>query len=79
MGFGGINVLCGVLCIRVSGESLDMSIGMYGNEVLTLISAVAGILCVVIFCNKFPVNIFKYLGQNTMLIFALLILALNVR
>ena len=70
IGLGAINVVFGYLCIRVSGKSLDMSIGMYGNEILSLISAVAGILCAVIFCKRFPFAVLKFLGQNTMLIFA---------
>ncbi len=70
IGLGAINVICGILCIKVSGKSLDMSIGMYGNEILTFISAVAGILAVIILCKSFPIKILKYLGKNTMLIFA---------
>ena len=70
IGLGAINVICGLLCIKVSGKSLDMSIGMYGNEILTFISAVAGILAVIILCKSFPIKILKYLGRNTMLIFA---------
>ena len=68
--FGVINVVSGFACIRVSGQSLDMSIGMYGNELLTIISAFSGIICAVIFCNAVPLKVFTYLGENTMLIFA---------
>ena len=68
--FLAINVVAGVLCIRISGKSLDMSIGMYGNELLSIISAVAGILLIVVISNKFPIKCFRYLGQNTMIIFA---------
>lgn len=65
-----LNVVAGFVCIKVSGQSLDMSIGMYGNEILTLISAISGILFVIIISNKMPLKPLKYLGQNTMLIFA---------
>lgn len=65
-----INAICGALCIKLSGESLDMSVGLYGNELLTVISAVAGILAIVMFSNKFKFKPIKWLGQNTMIIFA---------
>lgn len=68
--FFAINVFCGFLCIKVSGQSLDMSIGMYGNEILTFISAIAGILAIIVFSNKISIKAIMWLGQNTMIIFA---------
>lgn len=65
-----INVVTGFLCIRLSGESLDMSIGMYGNEVLTILSALAGIFFVVLISKKVSNKFLTYLGQNTMVLFA---------
>lgn len=65
-----INVVAGVLCMKLSGESLDMSIGMYGNELLTMISAFAGILLIVALSNKIHNKFINYIGRNTMIIFA---------
>lgn len=64
------NALAGILCIKLSGASLDMSIGMYGNEVLTILSAVAGILFIVMISQRINNKFFTYLGQNTMILFA---------
>ena len=68
--FGLINIVAAFACIKISGQSLDMSVGIYGNEILTMISAFAGILCVIMMCNLLPLRTFQYLGKNTMLIFA---------
>ena len=65
-----INMLAGVMCIRVSGQSLDMSVGLYGNELLTLVSALAGILCIIWVASHVHLKTLVYLGQNTMIIFA---------
>lgn len=65
-----VNIGAGIACIRISGQSLDMSVGIYGNEILTMISAFAGIFMVCILANILPWQVFKYLGKNTMLIFA---------
>lgn len=65
-----INIVSGILCIKVSGESLDMSVGLYGDEILTIISAVGGILFIVIVSNHLVNKYLVYLGQNTMIIFA---------
>lgn len=66
-----ICVLCGFAGIKISHESLDMSVGLYGNEALTFVSAFAGILCVIIISNLISFSFLRYLGRNTMLIFAL--------
>lgn len=65
-----INVVAGFLCVRLSGESLDMSIGMYGNEVLTILSALAGTLFIILISKKINNKFLTYLGQNTMVLFA---------
>lgn len=65
-----INVAAGVACMKVSGLSLDMSVGLYGNEPLTMISAVSGILFTVCISNKINLKFLTYLGQNTMIIFS---------
>lgn len=65
-----INGIAAKACIIVSGDSLDMSIGMYGNEALTLIAALAGIL---MFMSLSPVvhsKFITYLGRNTMILFS---------
>lgn len=64
-------VVCGFAGIKISHGSLDMSVGLYGNEVLTFTSAFAGIFCVIIVSNLVKFSFCKYLGRNTMLIFAL--------
>lgn len=64
-----VNAATGFLCIRVSGQSLDMSIGMYGSEVLTFVSAISGIFAIVLISQMFSQKWITYLGQNTMVIF----------
>ena len=65
-----INFIAGFSNIRLTGQSLDMSIGMYGNELLSIFSALAGILFIVVLSNFFSIRPLRYLGQNTMVIFA---------
>lgn len=65
-----INVIAGILCIRLSGSSLDMSVGLYGNEILTFISAIAGIVFAILLSYQVHSRFFTYLGRNTMLIFS---------
>ena len=64
-----LNAATGLLCIRFSGESMDMSIGMYGNEVLTILSAFSGIVAIILLSQMFSHKWVTYLGQNTMVIF----------
>lgn len=65
-----INVISGSLCIRLSGSSLDMSVGLYGNELLTIVSAVSGIAVIILLCQIISHTFLTYLGQNTMIFFA---------
>lgn len=65
-----INALSGFACIRFSGDSLDMSIGMYGNEILSLISAFSGIGATICFSRLFTNRFITYLGKNSMILFA---------
>lgn len=65
-----INVLAGLLSLKTSGELLDMSVGLYGNELLTIISAISGVFFVIIVSNNVSSKILNYLGKNTMIIFA---------
>lgn len=64
------NLVAGLLCIKIAHESLDMSVGLYGNEVLTILSACAGILGVIVVANQLKCRFLTYLGRNTMIIFA---------
>ena len=64
-----INCVSGFMNIRLTGKSLDMSIGMYGNEVLAILSALSGILFVVMVSTRINSRLLTYLGQNTMIIF----------
>ena len=59
-----------MLCIKLAHESLDMSVGLYGNEFLTIISACAGILGTVILATQLKNKYLTYLGRNTMILFA---------
>lgn len=65
-----INIITGFACIRFSGAQLDMSVGLYGNEVLSLISALSGIAAIILICMMISNRFLKYLGQNTMVFFA---------
>lgn len=66
-----VNVISGVMGIKLTHESLDMSVGLYGNEILTFISAFSGIFFVISLSNLTQPLAVQYLGRNTMLIFAL--------
>lgn len=65
-----INVVAAKACIVLSGHSLDMSIGMYGNELMTMIAAIAGILLVVTLASVVRSCFIVYLGRNTMILFS---------
>jgi hypothetical protein len=65
-----INIVGGFIGIKIAHESLDMSVGLYGNEVLTIISALAGILFIVVISRCIHSNLLIYLGKNTMILFA---------
>lgn len=65
-----VNFIAGKFCIMLSGHSLDMSIGMYGNEIMTMISALAGILLVLTVSPIIHSAFFTYLGRNTMILFS---------
>ena len=65
-----INIVAAKSCIVFSGHSLDMSIGMYGNEGLSFVSIIAGILMVVTFAPVINSKLITYLGCNTMILFS---------
>ena len=66
-----VSILGGGLGIKIAHESLDMSVGLYGNELLTFIAAFAGIFFVIVLSSLLPLKSLRYLGRNTMVIFAL--------
>lgn len=66
-----INVLFSAISIKLGHRSFDMSVGLYGLEVATLISSVAGILFITMIATRLNWMPITYLGQNTMFIFAL--------
>lgn len=68
--FLGMNLFAGILCIKVVHQSLDMSVGLYGNELLTIISELSGTLFIVMLSEKIHCRFISYLGRNTMIIFA---------
>ena len=65
-----VNLLSGFACIRLSHSQLDMSVGLYGNEILTLISAMSGIGALILLCQMVSNRFLRYLGENTMIFFA---------
>lgn len=65
-----INIVSGFACIRISGAQLDMSIGLYGNELLSIISAISGICAIILLCQLVSNRFLRYLGRNTMIFFA---------
>jgi fucose 4-O-acetylase-like acetyltransferase len=65
-----INLVAAKACLVLSGYSLDMSIGMYGNEGLTFVAIIAGTLMVVAFAPVINSRFITYLGRNTMILFS---------
>lgn len=65
-----INTVAAKACIVLSGHSLDMSMGLYGNELMTMIAAIAGILGIVTLSSVLKSRFMTYLGRNTMILFA---------
>ena len=65
-----VNLVASKVCMVYTAQSLDMSIGMYGNEVLTFIAAIAGIAIVIAVAPVVHSRFVTYLGQNTMILFS---------
>ena len=65
-----LDLLLGFLCIRLSGASLDMSVGWYGNVLLIFPAALCGIAGVILLARSLRWKWLTWLGRNTMLIFA---------
>lgn len=69
-GMMGLDLVLGFVCIRVSGASMDMSVGWYGNALLIFPAAFCGILGVILFARMIEWKWLRWLGRNTMVIFA---------
>ena len=63
------NFILGYIGIRVGGAFLDMSVGIYGSEIFTFLSAFTGILGVILFARMVEWKWLRWLGRNTMVIF----------
>ena len=66
----GLDLVLGFVCIRVSGASLDMSVGWYGNVLLVFPSALCGIGGVILLARMLRWKWLTWLGRHTMVIFA---------
>ena len=66
----GLNLVLGFVCIRVSGASMDMSVGWYGNVLILFPSALCGIASVILFAQIIDWKWLTWLGRHTMVIFA---------
>lgn len=66
----GLDLVLGFVCIRVSGASLDMSVGWYGNVFLIFPAALCGIAGVILFARMVKLRWLSWLGSHTMVIFA---------
>lgn len=65
-----VNVVAAKACIVLSGYSFDMSMGLYGNEIMTFIAAIAGILLIVTLSSVIRSDFISYVGKNTMILFS---------
>lgn len=72
---GVINVLCSVVCIKVSGVVVDMNTYRYALPPLSLVAAFSGIVCVLIFSqwidNIRLTRILTYIGENSIFFYPL--------
>lgn len=66
----GLDLVLGFVCIRVSGASMDMSVGWYGNVFVIFPAALCGIAGVILFARMVDWKWLQWLGRHTMIIFA---------
>ena len=66
----GLDLVLGFVCIRVSGASMDMSVGWYGNVLLIFPAALCGIGGVILLARMLRWKWLTWLGRHTMVIFA---------
>ncbi len=67
---GIVNVVCGYLTHKISGNGMEMFDSTYGYPPLTFISAFAGIFAVILFSNFFTLKPIKYIGENSLYYYA---------
>ncbi len=65
-----INIACGMGNCMISGEVLSMYGSTYGIELLSYISAFAGIMCVIMLANGISSRTMQYIGANSLIYFA---------
>lgn len=65
----GLDLVLGFACIRLSGASMDMSVGWYGNVFLIFPAALCGIAGVILFARMADFPWLTWLGSHTMVIF----------
>lgn len=70
IGFIAADAICLILNLKLSGESLEMFYNQYGIAPLTYISAFTGIFAVLILGNAWSCFPLRYIGKNTMLLYA---------
>ena len=70
LGFFVVSILCCFLSKIISGENVNMFKGTYGLPFLTLLSAFAGIICMVFFSMWRYIRSIGYIGENSLLYFA---------
>ena len=64
-----LNLGLGFVGIRVGGGFLDMSMGLYGSEVFTFLSAYCGIAGVILLARCIDWRWLSWMGCNTMVLF----------
>ncbi len=67
--FLSINFIVGYLNKKISSVKVDMSQNSYGNLILMFVSAIAGIIVVVLISQKIHFKFISYLGQNSIIYF----------
>ena len=65
-----INLICGSLTWKISGEGLEMFESRYGCAPLTYLAAFAGTFCVIILAKQWTFLPICYVGENSMLYYA---------
>lgn len=65
-----LDLVLGFVCIHLSGASMDMSVGWYGNVFLIFPAALCGIAGVILLARIFTWKWLSWLGSHTMVIFA---------
>ena len=68
--FGVINVVCGYLTHKISGNGMEMFDSTYGYPPLTFISAFAGIFAVILFSTLLTIKPVKFIGENSLYYYA---------